>query len=119
MALVVFDTLCILACGFYLYVLLHWRREDQTALRFAADKKSRRGIRKARLNVVSFREDANSGENRPSGQAQGRERTQPANAEGSPNSSANELRTSGSQGQGLRGTEDREKRAVFRLRSRT
>lgn len=83
MALVVFDTICMLACGFYLYVLLQWRREDQTALRFAGDKKSRRGIRNAPLNVVSFREDANSGENRPGGQARGREGTQPAGAEGS------------------------------------
>jgi hypothetical protein len=69
MALVVFETICMLACGFYLYVLLQWRREDKAACRFAGDKKSRRGIRKARLNVVSFWREANGGEKRASGRA--------------------------------------------------
>jgi hypothetical protein len=87
MALVVFDTICLLACGFYLYVLLQWRREDKAAFRFAGDRKSGRTTRNAPLNVVSFRRDANRGRNRGGAQVRWSGVARPADAEGSPNCS--------------------------------
>ena len=89
MALVVFETICLLACGFFLYVLLQWRREDKgkTAFRLAADEKSKWGIRDAPLNVVIFRRAANRGEKRASGRARWIGEAGPVDAKGSPNCS--------------------------------
>lgn len=57
MALLVFETICVLACGFFLYVLVQWRRDGKgkTAFQLTAPQKSKWGIRNAPLNVVSFR----------------------------------------------------------------
>ncbi len=86
MALVVFETICILACGFFLYVLLQWRREDKgkTAFRLAGDQKRAWRIRNARLNVVSFRRDSHRGSNRRSAQELWHGGARAADAEGNP-----------------------------------
>ena len=87
MALVVFDTICMLACGFFLYVLLQWQREDKTSIRFGGEKRSRRGIRNAPLNVVSFQRKASGGSYRGSAQARWHGEAPPALAKGSLNCS--------------------------------
>lgn len=86
MALVGFETICVLACGFFLYVLQQWRREDKrnTAFRFAGDQKSRWRIRKAPLNVVSFRREAHWGSIPKNAQEPWRVGAGPADADGSP-----------------------------------
>ena len=122
MALVVFETICVLACGFCLYVLQQWRREGKgkTAFRLAAHEKSRWRIRNGPLNVVSFRREANGGEKRASGRARGvGERDHQMKRVARVAVSANGWRTSGLQGQGSRGEEDRGKAVevtVFHLR---
>jgi hypothetical protein len=63
MSLVVLTTICILACGFFLYVLLQWLRDGkrETAPGSAADQESWRSRQNAQLKVVSFRKDAGGG----------------------------------------------------------
>ncbi len=89
MALVVFETICMLACGFFLYVLLQWRREDksETAFRLAADAKSKWEIRDVPLNVVSFRRAVSKAEKRASSKARWSGGAGPADVEGNPSCS--------------------------------
>ncbi len=89
MALAVFETICMLACGFFLYVLQQWRREDksETAFRLAADAKSKWEIRNVPLNVVSFRRAVSKAEKRASSKARWSGRARPADAEGNPSCS--------------------------------
>jgi len=89
MALVVFETICVLACGFFLYVLQQWRREDmsETAFRLAADAKSKWEIRNVPLNVVSFRRAVSKAERRASSKARWSRGAGPADAEGNPSCS--------------------------------
>jgi len=69
MALLVFDTICLLACAFFLYVLLQWRREDKAAFHFARGKNSTWRFRNVRPKEVSFRREANQVQKRASSQA--------------------------------------------------
>ena len=92
MALVVFETICMLACGFFLYVLQQWRREEksETAFRLAADAKSKWEIRNVPLNVVSFRRAVSKAEKRASSKARWSGGARPADAEGNPSCSQRE-----------------------------
>ena len=67
MSLVVLATICVLACGFFLYVLLQWMREDgrKTVIRSAAVGESRRSSQKARLKVLNFQKNSSGEGNRP------------------------------------------------------
>jgi hypothetical protein len=68
MALIVLETICVLACGFFLYVLWQWMREGKgttdrgltgaVARRWSGDT--------APAKVVSFRRNASRGDRRPS-----------------------------------------------------
>ena len=64
MSLVALATICVLACGFFLYVLLQWMREDghKTAIR---SEESRRSSQKARLKVLNFQKNSSGEGNRP------------------------------------------------------
>jgi len=63
MALVVLETICVLACGFFLYVLRQWVREGggRAAQGTAGFVEGRWSGKKAAGKVVSFRTEASSG----------------------------------------------------------
>ncbi len=68
MALIVLETICVLACGFFLYVLWQWVREGKgTAARGLTGAVGRRWSGEtAPAKVVSFRRNASWGERRAS-----------------------------------------------------
>jgi len=71
MALVVLETICVLACGFFLYVLWQWVQEGRsraTRGRTRVDER-RWSVERARAKIVSFRGDASKGENRASAES--------------------------------------------------
>jgi len=61
MALVVLETICLLACGFYLYVLLHWVREGKAAHKSATITVRRWSRESVAARAVSFRRVAGWG----------------------------------------------------------